>query len=95
MATITNTAEGPRGVLLADGTTHYVEPGATVDLDVAKGHDLYDGLVEGEGGDDGDKPLSQMNKAELLATAEAEGVAIEDGATNAAIKQAIEAARAA
>jgi hypothetical protein len=46
--TITNTAEGPRGVLLADGTTLYVEPGQTVeDVDVAKDHKLYDGLESG------------------------------------------------
>jgi hypothetical protein len=48
MRTITNTAEGPRGVLLADGTTHYVEPGQSVELDVAKDHELYEGLESGE-----------------------------------------------
>lgn len=48
MAKITNTAEGPRGVLTADGTTVYVEPGETIEVDVAKGHKLYDGLEEGE-----------------------------------------------
>ena len=37
--------------------------------------------------------LTGKNKAALLAIAEAEGVAIEDGATNAAIVEAIEAAR--
>jgi hypothetical protein len=43
--TITNTAEGARGVALADGTTLYVEPGQTVeDVDVAKDHKLYEGL---------------------------------------------------
>lgn len=59
MAAITNTAKGPRGVLLADGTTFYVEAGNTVDLDVAKGHDLYEGLVEGEGGESEPGPLDQ------------------------------------
>ncbi len=47
---ITNNAEGARGVALADGTTHFVEPGQTVSLDVADGHTLYDGLVAGKGG---------------------------------------------
>jgi hypothetical protein len=47
--TITNTAEGPRGVELADGTTLYIEPGQTVeDVDVAKDHKLYEGLEAGE-----------------------------------------------
>jgi hypothetical protein len=44
---ITNTAEGPRGVETDNGTV-YVEPGQTVDVDVKKGHELYDGLEEGE-----------------------------------------------
>jgi hypothetical protein len=47
--TITNTADGARGVELADGTTLYIEPGQTVeDVDVAKDHKLYDGLEAGE-----------------------------------------------
>jgi hypothetical protein len=46
--TITNNAEGPRGVALADGTTLYIEPGQTVeDVDVAKDHKLYEGLETG------------------------------------------------
>lgn len=46
--TITNTAEGARGVELADGTTLYIEPGQTAeDVDVAKDHKLYEGLETG------------------------------------------------
>jgi hypothetical protein len=45
---ITNTAEGPRGVLLASGETHYVEPGQSIELDVADKHELYEGLEAGE-----------------------------------------------
>lgn len=46
--TITNTAEGPRGVELADGTTLYIEPGQSVeDVDVAKDHKVYEGLEAG------------------------------------------------
>lgn len=41
----------------------------------------------------GAPPLKGMNKAALLAQAEAEGVAVEDGATNKQIAAAIEAAR--
>jgi hypothetical protein len=43
--TITNTAEGPRGVELADGTTLYIEPGQTVeDVDVAKAKEASQAL---------------------------------------------------
>jgi hypothetical protein len=45
---ITNTAEGPRGVALADGSTLYIEPGQTVEVEVAKDHKLYEGLEAGE-----------------------------------------------
>jgi hypothetical protein len=48
MRKITNTAQGPRGVLkLAEGTV-FIEPGQTVDVEVAKGHKLYEGLESGE-----------------------------------------------
>lgn len=48
MTKVTNTAEGPRGVILKDGTTHYLEPNETADLELHEKHDLYDGLVKGE-----------------------------------------------
>ena len=48
MTKVTNTAEGPRGVLTADGRTVYVEPGETVEIEIADGHKLYDGLEKGE-----------------------------------------------
>jgi hypothetical protein len=66
--TITNSAAGPRGVALADGTTLYIEPGQTVeDVEVADGHVLYEGLEKGdaaakraakarEDAEEGDKP---------------------------------------
>lgn len=55
----------------------------------------HDGDGEGGGSLPHDPPaLTGKNKAALLAIADAEGVAIEDGATNAAIVDAIEAARA-
>lgn len=54
----------------------------------------HDGNGEA-GGDLPDDPpaLTGKNKAELLAIAEAEGVEVEDGATNEQIREAIEAAR--
>ena len=45
---VTNLSEGPRGVHLADGSTHFVEPGETAELDVHPDHDLYEGLEKGE-----------------------------------------------
>lgn len=94
---ITNNARGPRGVQLSNGETRYLDPGETADLDVAEGHELYEGLSSG----DEAKPLDRMNKAELLAVAAEKGVekakdkdgneiAIAD-ATNAQICEAIEA----
>jgi hypothetical protein len=55
---------------------------------------------DGDGNPGGSVPhdppaLKGKNKAELLAIAEAEGVAVEEGATNKAIADAIEAHRAA
>ncbi|MGL4640517.1 MAG: hypothetical protein ACRCVX_12415 [Shewanella sp.] len=41
---VTNTSQGSRGVLLKDGTTFYLEPSQTEDLDVAG--DLYEGVVK-------------------------------------------------
>jgi len=51
----------------------------------------------GKGGSEPDDPpaLSGKTKAELIAIAEGEGVALEDGMTNKAIVEAIEAARTA
>jgi hypothetical protein len=47
----------------------------------------------GETGETGAKSLDSQNKAELTATAEAEGVTVEDGMTKADIVAAIEAKR--
>jgi hypothetical protein len=51
---------GPRGVETRDGTTLFIEPGQTVDVDVAKDHKLYEGLAakEAEDGGDTQKPLA-------------------------------------
>jgi hypothetical protein len=99
MTKVTNTAEGPRGVITADGVTVYLDPGETADLDLHAKHELYDGVVKGGGKkakeeDSEPKPLAKMNKTELLAAAEAEGVAVAEDATNAQIIEAIEAKRA-
>lgn len=46
--TVTNTAEGPRGVITKDGTTVYLEPNESAELELHPDHDLYDGVVKGE-----------------------------------------------
>lgn len=78
--------------------TATVEGGVRTDVpidqqtDSAFDHD-HDGAV---GGSEADSPvsLSGKNKADLLSIADAEGVTVEDGATNAQIVEAIEAKRA-
>jgi hypothetical protein len=100
MTKLTNTAAGPRGVETDNGTV-FLEPGETRDVDVRKGHQLYDGLVEASSQD---KALKSLNKDELLAIAGDEGIAtVRDGendvpvaeATKAQLVDAIEAKRAA
>lgn len=52
----------------------------------------YEGQNGAQGGDkDKGKPLSRMNKEELLAAAQAAGVEVPDGATNAEIVELIQA----
>lgn len=52
----------------------------------------YDGQNGAQGGDkDKGKPLSRMNKEELLAAAQAVGVEVPEGATNAEIVDLIQA----
>jgi len=86
---ITNTAEGPRGVNAKDGTTVYVDPGQTAEVELADGEELYDGLVEGDGG------LDALKKADLIALAEAEGVPIETDDNRSDLIRKIEEGRAA
>lgn len=86
MAKVTNTAAGMRGINLKDGTTRYLEPGETADLD----HDgnLYDGVTEGAAGYDG------MTKAELIAHMDERGIAHDEGDNKTALLAKIEAANA-
>lgn len=52
MAKVTNTAEGPRGVIVGKGETRetvWLEPNETADLDLHPDHDLYEGVEKGEG----------------------------------------------
>jgi hypothetical protein len=97
MAKFTNTAEGARGINLADGTTAWVDPGQSVDLDdgtIAK-NGIYPGAFDGADVPSGPPSLSGKNKAQLLEIAAAEDVEVADDATNAQIVEAIEAKRAA
>jgi hypothetical protein len=45
---VTNTHPGPRGVHLADGTTHFLEPNETAELELHEKHDLYEGIEKGD-----------------------------------------------
>jgi hypothetical protein len=87
MAKVTNTAAGPRGVNLKDGTTRYLDPGETADLDYDG--ELYEGLSKGDGGFDG------MTKVDLQAHMDERGIAYEPGDNKAALLEKIEAANAA
>ncbi|MDF0543339.1 hypothetical protein PX699_13355 [Sphingobium sp. H39-3-25] len=89
MPTLTNTAQGARGVLLADGTTIYIDAGATLTID-AEVASVYEGIVEGDATDDG---LASHTVAELKAIAEAEGIDLGDATKKADIVSAIELAR--
>lgn len=94
MAKYTNISNGPRGAYLK-GVLVFADPGETIDADDAPKEWFKGGKASDDDGDDGEKSLAQLNKAELLEVAAAEGVEVEDGATNAAIREAIEAKRAA
>jgi hypothetical protein len=87
MAKITNTASGPRGVHTNNGLV-MVEPGQTVDVELAKGEELYEGLVAGAGAFD------NMTKAELIAHMDERGIAHDDGDNKSALLAKIEAANA-
>ncbi len=45
---VTNLAEGPRGVHLADETTHYLEPNESAELELHPDHELYEGVEKGD-----------------------------------------------
>lgn len=90
-----NTAGGARGVRDVGGNLVMIEPKAAATLTLSD-RELEDAKATGYfelDGESGEPALGSMNKAELLETAEAEGVTVEDGATKADIVAAIEAKR--
>lgn len=77
-----NETKGARAIHLLSGARILVEPGATADVDESKVKRLAPGLVKSKKGglpkppadlaakvEQNDKPLSKMNKAELIARA--------------------------
>lgn len=88
MAKVTNMAGGARGVRTSDGLV-MVEPGQTVEVELAKGEELYEGLVEGPGG------VDNMSKAELRQHMDARGIAYETDDNKADLLRKIEEAGAA
>lgn len=100
---VTNICSGARGIFVTgDVSATMIEPGASVVLDLPDA-DLADAEATGwfelsdpdapEPVAEEGKPLSRMNKAELLAVAEAENILVIETATNREIVAAIEAAR--
>lgn len=92
MAKVTNISDGPRGAYLK-GVLVMAERGETIEADDFNDEWFAKGGKAKAADEGGEKHLSQMNKAELLEVAAAEGVDVADDATNAAIKEAIEANR--
>jgi hypothetical protein len=90
MTKITNTASGARGVRTKDGLV-MVEPGQTVDVDLAKGEELYEGLVEASSQA---AALKSLSRDDLFGIASAEGVAVETDDSKADLVRKIEEARA-
>lgn len=98
MATLKNTSKGLRGVMLRNGQRLWIEAGAIVSIASAAVLSKPSDVVEADAPDDkpvddGPPALTGKNKAQLLEIAEAEGVTVEDGATNADIVAAIELGR--
>jgi hypothetical protein len=108
MTLVRNITPGARGAWL-DGKEVWAEPGEAIEADdfveewfaPVPEHEAETDVLDhdGNGEPGGSKPadppaLSGKTKAELLAIAEAEGVLVEDDATVAEIKTAIEAGRA-
>jgi hypothetical protein len=95
---IRNISEGPRGVYNADGGLVMIEKGETAELDIsaaerkdaeASGYFLFGDAAEADPND-----LNALKKADLLAIAEAEGVAIETDDNRSDLIRKIEEARA-
>ena len=94
MTTVTNIAAGDRGIWTTKGLV-MLAPGQSEDLDLAKGADegewfKFGGAAAKDQDDDELPGLAGKNKDELIAIAEAEGVALEDDMTNKDIRSAIE-----
>jgi hypothetical protein len=70
--TVTNTADGPRGVILKDGSTHFLEPNQSADLELHDSHELYEGVEKGE------SAAKKAAKAAAAAGDEAEAVGGKD-----------------
>lgn len=45
---VTNLAAGPRGVIVADGTTHWLDVNESAELDLHPDHELYEGIEKGD-----------------------------------------------
>jgi hypothetical protein len=98
MAFLKNTSKGLRGILLRNGERLWIEAGQSIKIASAAVKAKPADVIETDGSDlpqlANDPPaLAGKNKAHLLEIAAAEGVTIEEGATNADIVAAIELGR--
>lgn len=74
-------------------TGSIVEPNDETVLEQMKNSPFYTAIPDAQEGDnEGVKPLSKMNKDELLAAAQAAGIDVPDGSTKAEIVELIQAA---
>ena len=82
MKKFTNYAEGPRGVVMKDRTTRWIDPGQTLELDpkeVASVPDLGEKPTAKAGAADSDEiETLRTANAELTAQVEAQGKQIDD-----------------
>ncbi|MGJ0508924.1 MAG: hypothetical protein ACR652_17710 [Methylocystis sp.] len=95
MAKVTNISTGPRGAYL-DGQLVMAEKGETIEADDYS-RDWFKSAGKAKDDDKSDQPkaLDKMNKAELLAVAADENVAVETDDKKAELVRKIEEARAA
>lgn len=95
---IRNISAGPRGIYNADGQLVMVEKGETAELDLSaaerKDAETSGYFVFGDAAEADPNDLNILKKADLLAIAEAEGVAVETDDNRSDLIRKIEEKRA-
>lgn len=95
---IRNISQGPRGIYGADGQLVMIEKGESAELDVSaserKDAEANGYFVFGDAAEADPDDLQSLKKADLVAIAEAEGVAIETDDNRSDLIRKIEEGRA-